>query len=85
MARISRFRAAGRSADSSLESGLPIEADQSANSSGAPQAEGYRLRSNGRFVSNAERIAAARARVTADTKRHVTTEAWIVDLARQAG
>ncbi|WP_104523509.1 hypothetical protein [Blastococcus atacamensis] len=42
-----------------------------------------RSATNGRFVSQNERVAAARARVQADRKRGVTTEAWIVDLAKQ--
>lgn len=37
--------------------------------------------SAGRFVSQAERAAAARARVSADRKRGVQTAAWIVELA----
>jgi hypothetical protein len=50
----------------------------------APAGDGYRSASSGRYVSQAERIAAARARVTADAKRGVKTATWIVDLAKQA-
>jgi hypothetical protein len=50
----------------------------------APDGEGFRSASSGRFVSRAERVAAARARVTADSKRGVETATWIVDLAKQA-
>jgi hypothetical protein len=50
----------------------------------APARDGYRSASSGRYVSQAERVAAARARVTADSKRGVTTAPWIVDLAKQA-
>jgi hypothetical protein len=48
-----------------------------------PAADGYRSASSGRFVSPAERGAAARARVTADGKRGVGTAPWIVELAKQ--
>jgi hypothetical protein len=44
---------------------------------------GYRSASSGRFISQAERVAAARARVTADVKRGVETDPWIVDLAKK--
>lgn len=40
--------------------------------------------STGRSVSQNVRVAAAKARVSADKKRGVTTEAWIVDLANKA-
>jgi len=36
---------------------------------------------SGRVVSSTERVAAARARVSADKKRGATTEDWIVKLA----
>ena len=52
---------------------------------GASGATGFRSATSGRYVSQAERIAAARARVTADQKRNVRTDAWIVDLAKKAG
>lgn len=47
-----------------------------------------RSASSGRFVvrgpvSEGERVAAARARVSADKKRGATTAEWIVELARQ--
>ena len=82
MTRMNRRAAAGPS-DASALSGRSIQPGAAATSSESSR-EGYRLRSNGRFVSNAERIAAAKARVTADSKRNVTTEDWIIDLARQA-
>lgn len=44
----------------------------------------YRSRLTGRPVTKAERIAAARARVTIDPKRGVETPQWIVDLAKQS-
>lgn len=37
----------------------------------------------GRSVSQSERAAAARARVSADKKRGAVTAPWIVELARQ--
>lgn len=40
---------------------------------------------SGRHVSQTERTAAARARVSADRKRGVDTEQWIVDLAETSG
>ena len=83
MVRVNRRSATG-SADASVTSGGSAEPSRAAGASSESSGEGYRLRSNGRFVSNDERIAAAKARVTADAKRNVTTEAWIVDLAHQA-
>ncbi|WP_206445772.1 hypothetical protein [Agrococcus sp. KRD186] len=44
----------------------------------------YRSRLTGRPVTRAERIAAARARVTIDPKRGVETPQWIVELAKQS-
>lgn len=43
----------------------------------------YRSASTGRIFSASTRIAAAQARVTADKKRNVQTEQWIIDLAQQ--
>ncbi len=50
---------------------------------GQPRDGGSSTRSanTGRYVSQAERSAAARARVSADKKRGVETESWIVALA----
>ena len=48
-----------------------------------PLGKGYRSATSGRYVSQAERVAAARARVTADSKRGVKTETWIVELANK--
>lgn len=42
----------------------------------------YRSAVTGRYVTRTERVAAARARVSADKKRNVKTEAWIVELSR---
>ena len=44
-----------------------------------------RTSSNGKYVSQNERVAAARARVQADRKRGVTTAGWIVNLAKDVG
>lgn len=44
----------------------------------------YRSNITGQIVSQAERIAAARARVSADKLRGVTTAPWIVELAKQS-
>lgn len=41
-------------------------------------------KSTGRAVPHSVRVAAAKARVSADKKRNVKTEAWIVDLASKA-
>jgi hypothetical protein len=41
----------------------------------------YRSASSGRVVSQAERVAAAGARVVADRKRGMETPAWIVELS----
>lgn len=38
---------------------------------------------NGRSVSQRERVAAARARVSADKKRGATTATWIIELAEE--
>ncbi|WP_026373888.1 hypothetical protein [Agrococcus lahaulensis] len=43
----------------------------------------YRSRITGRIVTQAERIAAARARIVADEIRGIETEPWIVELAKQ--
>lgn len=54
---------------------------------GSGNSSAHRSASSGRFVtrdqavSQGERAAAARARVTADAKRGVSTPAWIVELA----
>lgn len=51
---------------------------------GAPEAETrYWSPIAQRFVTQAERIAAARVRVVIDPKRGVETPQWIVDLAKQ--
>jgi hypothetical protein len=57
-------------------------------SSGGPEPERprqtvYRSRITGQIVSQAERIAAARARIVADEIRGIETEPWIVELAKQ--
>lgn len=49
------------------------------------QQKTYRSRTTGRVISERARIAAARARVTADKKRGVTTEKWIVEIAGRDG
>lgn len=43
----------------------------------------YRSNVTGQIVSQAERIAAARTRVSADRLRGVQTAPWIVELAKQ--
>ncbi|WP_343918211.1 hypothetical protein [Agrococcus citreus] len=43
----------------------------------------YRSIRTGRIVSQAERIAAARARIVADDIRGLETEPWIVELSKQ--
>lgn len=43
----------------------------------------FRSAATGRLISENARIAAARARVTADRKRGVETDQWIVDIARR--
>jgi len=43
-----------------------------------------RSAASGRSVSQPERAAAARARVSADKKRGAVTASWIVKLAREA-
>lgn len=42
----------------------------------------YRSAATGRMISESARTAAARARVTADKKRGVQTEQWIIDIAK---
>lgn len=50
-----------------------------------PGTGSYSSRASGtRAVPQGVRVAAAKARVSADKKRGVTTEAWIVDLANKA-
>lgn len=43
----------------------------------------FRSSATGRLISENARIAAARARVTADKKRGVETDQWIVDIAKR--
>lgn len=43
----------------------------------------YRSKTTGRIISEKARIAAAKARVTADRKRGVSTERWILDIAEK--
>lgn len=43
----------------------------------------YRSKTTGRIISEKARIAAARARVTADKKRGVSTAKWILDIAQK--
>ena len=44
----------------------------------------YRSLRTGRVVTEAERIAAARTRVVADTRRGVKTAPWIVELSKKS-
>lgn len=44
----------------------------------------YRSKNTGRLISHAERVAAAKARIAADLKRGVTTDAWIIELANKS-
>lgn len=43
----------------------------------------YRSTRTGQIVTQAERIAAARARIVADDIRGLETEPWIVELSKQ--
>ncbi|QUW19788.1 hypothetical protein [Agrococcus sp. Marseille-Q4369] len=58
--------------------------EASGETASAPRRTVYRSRITGRVVSQAERIAAARARIVADEIRGIETEPWIVELAKQS-
>lgn len=63
-----------------------MEAERDESSGGAPTAPRrtvYRSRITGEIVTQAERIAAAQARIVADEIRGIETEPWIVELAKQ--
>ncbi|WP_206445774.1 hypothetical protein [Agrococcus sp. KRD186] len=59
------------------------EQQQTAEQTTAEAPELYRSRTTGRIITRAERILAARVRVTYDPKRGVDTPAWIRELAKQ--
>lgn len=64
-----------------------VDERQSANGAGASaggsKGKVYRSTRTGRIVTQAERIAAARARIVGDDLRGLETEPWIVELSKQ--
>lgn len=70
-----------------MEEATVAEQDDEVTSGGSSSGERatvYRSRVTGRIVTQAERIAAARARIVADEIRGIETEPWIVELSKES-